>query len=285
MQNKTKSLVFILLSSLSFAFMSVVVKDLKDVPVMEKVFFRNLVSLIITLFVIRSFKSEIWGRAENRKFLILRSLFGLSGVLLYFYAISNMNLADSSMLNKISPFFVTLFAILYLKEKVYSQQIVALVFVFGAAMLIIKPRFDLSVLPSLSGFLSAISAGAAYTVVRFLGIRKEKPKTIIFYFSLISVIAILPFVVMDFHIPTVNEFFKLVLIGCFAAGGQFGLTYAYKYAKASEVSIFNYTNILFAGVLGYVFWREIPDTLSLIGSAIIIGISIYIFFFNRRNSS
>ncbi len=284
MNNKTKSLIYILLSSLSFAFMSVIVKDLNHVPVLQKVFFRNLVSLIITLFIIRKARVRLWGRPENRKFLILRSLLGLSGVFLYFFAISNMNLADSSMLNKISPFFVTIFSFLFLREKIFKQQVLALIVVFAASLLIIKPEFKLSVLPALSGFLSAIFAGAAYTTVRFLGVRNEKPQVIVFYFSLISVIVVLPFFLMNLNLPDFGTLIRLFLIGTFAAGGQFGLTYAYKYAKASEVSIYNYTNILFAGIMGFLIWKEIPDNLSMAGSIIIIAASVYIFMYNRKKS-
>ncbi len=284
MTNKSRSVIFILLSSLSFALMSVFVKLLPGIPVLEKVFFRNLVSLIVTFFMFRKASGSFKGNPENRKFLILRSLLGLTGVFLYFYAINNLYLADSAMLNKLSPFFVTLFAFLFLSEKIYKQQVVALVVVFLSALLIIKPKFDLSVLPSLSGFLSAICAGAAYTTVRYLGTKGEKPKTIVFYFSLISVLALLPAMFFVFVKPTWLELLSLIAIGVFAAGGQFGLTYAYKYAKASEVSIYNYTNIVFAAILGLSIWKEIPDTMSLIGSVLIIITSIYIFRFNNRKS-
>ena len=189
------------------------------------------------------------------------------------------------MLNKLSPFFVTIFAFLFLGEKIYKPQIAALVVVFIAAMMIIKPSFNLSVLPSLAGLLSAVCAGAAYTVVRFLGLRGEKPKTIVFYFSFVSVIAMIPFMFFIFRLPNLTEFIYLVGIGIFAAGGQFGLTYAYRYAKASEVSIYNYSNIVFAAILGFAVWKEIPDTLSLIGAIIIISASYYIFKFNNRKGN
>ncbi len=284
MTNKTRSVIFILLSSLSFALMSVFVKHLSGIPVLEKVFFRNLVSLIVTFFMFRKASGSFFGNPGNRKYLILRSLLGLSGVFLYFFAISNLNLADSAMLNKLSPFFVTLFAFVFLKEKIYKPQIIALVIVFLSAMLIIKPRFDLSVIPSLSGFLSAICAGAAYTTVRYLGNQGEKPKTIVFYFSFISVLILLPIIAFHFVMPSLNEFLSLIAIGIFAAAGQFGLTYAYKYAKASEVSIYNYSNIIFAAILGLTIWKEIPDTLSLIGSGLVIITSIFIFRFNNRQN-
>jgi len=282
MTNKTRSVIFILLSSLSFALMSVFVKHLTRIPILEKVFFRNLVSLVVTFLMFRKASGSFTGKKENRKYLILRSLLGLTGVFLYFYAINNLYLADSAMLNKLSPFYVTLFAFFFLKEKIYKQHIVALVIVFLSALMIIKPRFDMSVLPSLAGFLSAICAGAAYTTVRYLGNQGEQPKTIVFYFSFISVIAIFPAMFFVFVRPTLIETLSLFAIGLFAAGGQFGLTYAYKYAKASEVSIYNYTNIVFAAILGLSIWKEIPDIWSLIGSGIIILTSIFIFRFNNR---
>jgi drug/metabolite transporter (DMT)-like permease len=98
--------------------------------------------------------------------------------------------------------------------------------VFAAATLIIKPKFDLSVLPALAGFVGAAVAGAAYTLVRYLGSR-EKPATIVFFFSLISVLGMIPAVAANFVMPKWLEFAALLATGVFAAGGQFGLTYTF----------------------------------------------------------
>ncbi len=281
MKVKSKAVIFMLISALAFAIMAANVRLAGNIPLFEKVFFRNLVSLLVAFFIIRKSKNKILERKENLKFLLARSLLGLLGVVLYFFAINNLYLADSSMLNKLSPFFVTFFAWLFLKEKLSKFQIIALIIAFFSALLIIKPKFDLTVLPAFAGFLSAMFAGAAYTLVRFLGSR-EKPATIVFFFSLVSVIVMFPLMMMNFEMPSFIQLLFLLGTGIFAAIGQFGLTLAYKYAKASEVAIYNYTNIIFSAIIGYFLWKEISDTWSIIGGVIVILTSVGVFVYNKN---
>ena len=136
-------------------------------------------------------------------------------------------------------------------------------------------------LPGLAGILSAASAGIAYTLLRYLKDR-ESPDTIIFYFSLISVVFTAPFALAEYVQPTFIQLGLLLATGVFASVGQFGITYAYKYAKATEVSIYNYSAIVFGIILGFIFFGEIPDTLSLLGGAIIIAVAFYIFKHNQK---
>ncbi|BES64083.1 DMT family transporter [Gottschalkiaceae bacterium SANA] len=281
MDNKPKAVLYMLISACAFAVMGAMVKLSGNVPVFEKVFFRNLVSLMMAYIMIKNSQSSFWGKRENRKLLLARASLGLLGVVLYFYAISNLILADSAMLNKLSPFFVTLFAALFLKEKLSAIQIPALIVVFFGAMLIIKPQFDLSILPAMAGAASAMTAGAAYTLVRYLKDR-EKPATIVFYFSFVSVVGMIPFVLLDFHMPTMTQLFFLIGTGVFAAVGQFALTFAYKYAPAAEISIYNYFSILFSAVIGYLIWGEVPDGLSLLGGALVVAAAGLTFWYSNR---
>jgi len=281
LKDKSKAVVFMLISALAFALMAANVRLAGNIPLFEKVFFRNFVSLLVAFFIILKTKNKILENVENLKYLLARSLLGLLGVVLYFFAINNLFLADSSMLNKLSPFFVTFFAWLFLKEKLSKFQIVALIIAFFSALLIIKPKLELSILPAFAGFLSAMFAGAAYTLVRFLGSR-EKPATIVFFFSLISVIGMFPLMIMDFKIPTFSQLIFLLGTGIFAAIGQFGLTLAYKFAKASEVAIYNYTNIIFSAIIGYFLWKEISDTWSIVGGMLLISTSIIVYFYSKK---
>lgn len=281
MDNKPKAVLFMIISAFAFAVMGAMVKLSGDIPVFEKVFFRNLVSLFIASMILYKNKESFFGKRENQKYLLARSFLGLSGVVCYFYAISNLLLADSAMLNKLSPFFVTLFACLFLKEKLSKIQIPALVIIFIGAMFVIKPQFGLEVLPALSGMLSAVCAGAAYTLVRLLK-NKEHPSTIVFYFSLVSVIGMIPLMIIDFKMPTLYQFVFLLGTGVFAAIGQFSLTYGYKFAPASEVSIYNYLSILFSGIIGFFLWNEIPDTLSVFGGILIVLAAVVTFVYNNK---
>ena len=281
MSNKTKAVFCMLISALGFTFMSVTVKYVTGIPLFEKVFFRNLISLGVAFFMLKKSSAPMFGRRENQLALLARSIFGLAGVVLNFYAIANLTLADSSMLGKLSPIFVTIMACIFLKEKIDNKQILSIIITFLGALLVIKPEFSLEMLPSLSGIMSAASAGVAYTLLRYLK-DKESPDTIIFYFSLISVVFTAPFALAEYVQPTFTQLGLLLATGVFASVGQFGITYAYKFAKATEVSIYNYSAIVFGIILGFIFFGEIPDTLSLLGGAIIIAVAFYIFKYNQK---
>lgn len=281
MSNKTKAVFCMLISALGFTFMSVTVKYVTGIPLFEKVFFRNLISLGVAFFMLKKSSAPMFGRRENQLALLARSIFGLAGVVLNFYAIANLTLADSSMLGKLSPIFVTIMACIFLKEKIDNKQILSIIITFLGALLVIKPEFSLEMLPSLSGIMSAASAGVAYTLLRYLK-DKESPDTIIFYFSLISVVFTAPFALAEYVQPTFTQLGLLLATGVFASVGQFGITYAYKFAKATEVSIYNYSAIVFGIILGFIFFGEIPDALSLLGGAIIIAVAFYIFKHNQK---
>ena len=281
MSNKTKAVFCMLISALGFTFMSVTVKYVTGIPLFEKVFFRNLISLVVAFSMLKKSSAPMFGRRENQLALLARSSFGLAGVVLNFYAIANLTLADSSMLGKLSPIFVTIMACIFLKEKIDSKQILSIIVTFLGALLVIKPEFSLEMLPSLAGILSAAASGVAYTLLRYLK-DKESPDTIIFYFSLISVVFTAPFALAEYVQPTFIQLGLLLATGVFASVGQFGITYAYKYAKATEVSIYNYSAIVFGIILGFIFFGEIPDTLSLLGGAIIIAVAFYIFKHNQK---
>ena len=276
-KNYGKSVLYMTISSLSFAVMSLMVRLTGDLPLFEKVFFRNLIALIIALVIIYRRGNSVWGKKENRKFLILRGLGGLGGVMLYFYAISNMNLSDGTILNKLSPFFVILFAALILKEKLNKHHIIAVVVAFAASMLIIKPQFDLIPIPALVGIGSALFAGFAYTIIKLLNMKGESPATIVFYFSLVSFIITLPGAIVTFVMPTTAEWIYLLGIGVFAGIGQIFMTEAYLYARASDIAPYKYMHVLFTAILGFIVLGEAPDWMSVLGSVIIVGAFVYLY--------
>lgn len=284
LDNKTKGIFFMLISSLGFSFMAVSIKYVSDIPLFEKIFFRNLVSLFVALWGMRHMKSfsVLLGQKGNRMYLLGRSVAGLLGVITNFYAIAHLPLANANILNKLSPFVVLFLSAYFLKEKIRKIQIAGFFISFFGVMLIIKPTLDFDILPSLSALASAVCAGTAYTFVRTLGNRKENPSTIVFVFSLISVLGIFPFMMLNYVQPTLKEFLILLSIGVFATFGQFGLTYAYKYSKASEVSIYTYSSIIFTVILGFLFFGEIPDMLTVIGGLIVIAVAIKLYFVFRE---
>lgn len=279
--NRLKGIFFIILSAFGFAVMSAFIKLSGDLPNIQKVFFRNLVSAIIALFLIIKHKGSFTGKKENRKILIYRSLFGTIGIIFNYYAIDNLVLSDANMLNKISPFLVVVFCALILKEKINLKQILAIIVAFIGALFIVKPSFDIRVVPYIIGFLSAVFAALAYTCVRMLG-NKEEYYTIVFFFSTFSLVTVLPMFIYVYEPMTTMQFIYLILAGIFASLGQFGVTLAYKYAPAKEISIFDYSNIIFSAILSIFLFGVYPDKLSVVGYFIIFAAAFYMFLYNKR---
>ena len=268
--HKTKAILYMIISASLFAFMSAFVKLAGDLPSMEKALFRNIVSLIISFSILRYKKQPLWGQRKNRKMLVLRGLIGSVGIICYFLSIDRLILADSSMLNKLSPFFVLIFAWIFLKNTIRPIQVLSIIIALFGSVLIIKPGFQFSsTMPALIGVAGAIAAGLAYTVVSYLG-DKESSYTIVFMFSLISTIICLPFLLIDLIIPSPSQVLLLLTGGSFSAGGQFLLTASYKHAPAGEVSIYQYSQIVIASILGIFFFAEIPDLYSIIGYLLIL---------------
>ncbi|EOR19999.1 transporter, partial [Clostridium sartagoforme AAU1] len=218
LSNRTKGILFLVFSAFGFAVMSAFVKLAGDLPSFQKTFFRNLVSCIIALFFIVKNKESFFGKRENQKMLILRSALGTIGIVLNFYSIDKLVLSDANMLNKLSPFFVIIFSALFLSEKINFKQFLAIIVAFIGTLFIIKPSFNLDMIPAIMGVLGAVFAAGAYTCLRFLG-GKENHYTIVFYFSLFSLIVIFPFM-MSVYVPMNSEqLFYLLMAGVFASIG------------------------------------------------------------------
>lgn len=265
-----------LFSAFSFSAMQIIVKLLNNIPLMEKVFFRNIISLILAFIVIKKDNLSYLGLKENRKYLFYRFAFGYAGVILFFYTTTKMMAADAAILNKLSPIFVTIFAYFLLHEKINKINIICLLLSFAGAFFVIKPTMNLSVLPAAAGVLSAAVSGAAYIFITAIG-KKESIYTIVFYFSLFSVVCSIPFLFFLYAVPSFTEFMLLLLLGSLAAAGQIAMTYAYKYSAASDISIYDYSNIIFSCILGLIFLSEFPDLYSIIGGSLIILSAIIAF--------
>ncbi|OQY39816.1 MAG: EamA family transporter [Candidatus Cloacimonetes bacterium 4572_65] len=276
MSDKKSAIIWMLTSAFCFACMGAMVKLAVDIPIFEKVFFRNLVGFLIAGWLVVKNRENPFKQGRNTKFLLLRSLAGFVGVIAYFYAISNLPLSDSTMLNKLSPFFVMIFAGIFLKEGFTKKKLIFVLLAFSGALLIIKPTLDLSILPAVSGVASAIFAGIAYTTVRYLK-GKASSNMIVFYFSTISVIGSIPLLIPVYVTPSSYSLMLLIGTGVFAGIGQITLTKAYHKAPASEISIFNYASVVFATIIGIFIGDGYPDMLSIGGGVLIFLVAFWNF--------
>ena len=281
-----KGIFYIILSAFCFSLMDMFVRMSGDLPSIQKSFFRNSVAAVLGCILVLKEKDSFQWKKGSGKYLILRSLFGTLGILCNFYAIDHLALADASMLNKMSPFFVVIFSFLFLKEKVTAAQILLVMGAFGGSLFVVKPTVsNLDLIPSLIGLLGGLGAGAAYTMVRKLGTVGVKGPFIVFFFSTFSCVITLPWLIFDYHAMTLWQVLVLLLAGLCAAGGQFAITAAYCYAPASEISIYDYTKVIFSMILGFVMFQQIPDFYSWVGYVIICLMAVLMFFYNKKRGA
>lgn len=285
MQNKQLGVLYILLSGFCFALMMLFVKLAGPLPSMQKALFRNAIAMIIAFIILARTRTRFAWKKQDFPILLLRASAGTIGVVANFYAVDHLILSDATMLFKLAPFFAIIFSRIFLKEKVTIVQMLLVSGAFLGASLVIKPTFTFTELfPILIGILGGVGAGAAYACVRELGNRLVPAPVIVAFFSLFSTLVIIPFVIADHQSMQAYQVAYLVLAGIGAAGGQFSITKAYSYAPAKEISVFDYTQILFASLLSVFILSEYPDAQSISGYLIVTAMAALMFFYNKRKA-
>ena len=269
LSKKSKAIGFIIMSAFGFAMMAAFVRLAGDLPFTQKTFFRNLVAVAVAAVVLCREKVGFKWEKGNLPLLIIRATCGTLGIFCNYYAIDHLVLADANILNKMSPFFAIIFSLILLKERASVFQYAAVLAAFGSSMLIIKPGFSSATFPAIIG-------------LRALSRKGEKSARIVFFFSMFSTLVCVPAMITDYHPMTWGQFFCLIGAGASAALGQFGVTLAYANAPAKEISVFDYTQVIFSAVLGFFLFGQLPDGWSVLGYLLICGISVAVFFYNRN---
>lgn len=283
MNSKTKGILYVITAAFGFSMMSVFVHLAGDLPVFQKAFFRNVVALIFVTGIMLKRKIGFVPDKKNVPALLGRSFFGTVGLLCNFYAIDKLVLADANMLNKLSPFFAIVFSIFLLSERPTAVQVLSVFAAFVGSAFIIKPSLGgYAVFPAIVGATGGMGAGLAYTFVRYLGGKGENSFRIIFFFSAFSSLVCIPFMLADFEPFSLKALIFLICAGISASVGQFGITKAYVCAPAKEISVYDYTQVLFAALFGFLIFGQIPDFLSVIGYCLICGAGIGMFLYNRK---
>lgn len=282
MKEKQQGILFIILAGFFFASMSFFVRLSGDLPTMEKAFFRNAVAVLVAAFMLARTKEGFHVQKGSWPDLLMRSFCGTVGLICNFYAVDHMNIADANILNKLSPFFAILMSYFILKEKANKVEWACVVVAFIGAVFVVKPAFNMQFVNAMIGVIGGLGAGIAYTFVRKLGKKGERGPMIVMVFSAFSCLCTLPFLIAEFQPMKAVQLLCLLMAGVSAAGGQIFITKAYTKAPAKEISVFDYTQVLFAAFLGFVFFGQIPDWMSLVGYLIIIGSAIFKWNYLRK---
>lgn len=288
--NIPKGILFLITSAFFFALMAVFVKLAGDIHFVQKAFFRNAVAFIIALGgtikdVRLNGKEAIAIPKGAMLYLFLRAIAGSVGVFGNFYAIDRILLADAAILNKMAPFFTILFCFIILHEKIKTVPLICIIIAFLGAILIVKPSFNFSqMIPTLAAFMGGVGAGLAYASIRKLSYLGCNGKIIILFFSAFSMLLSVPYLITSFNPMSAKQVLMLCLAGSCAAGGQFAVTAAYYHAPANKISIYDYSQVLFSTLFGFIFFAQIPDWMSLLGYFIIITMAIVNYLYTHKHN-
>ena len=282
---KYKGILCLLFASFSFACMNLMIRLAGDIPTFQKSFFRNLIAMMIAAVMLAregaGFRPASW---KNWPFFLGRCCCGTIGILCNFYAVDHLLMSDASMLSKMSPFFAVLASAVLLKEKLKPIHVITLTGAFAGALCIIKPTLsNMALGASLIGFLGGVGAGLAYTFVRMLGQRGERGAFIVFFFSAFSCLAMVPFVIFAGKPMTMQQTLILIGAGIAASGGQFGITMAYSCAPAREISVYDYSQVIFSAIIGFIAFGDVPDALSFLGYFVICSMAVLNFWYNNHH--
>ena len=283
-KEKLKAIILMILSSLSFALQQVFVKKSAGaIPMYEQIFVRNLVSIVIAVVMASRSGADIRKELKEGGILLWgRSIIGYLGIIVYFYAIANARQADVSVIYRMGPVFITVLAVLILKEKITQAKITAIVLCMAGAYIAMAPAFESDPLPLLSALASAFVSGITYTLIALCR-GKASATTIVLHYSVVCAVLAGIMCAPSFVIPSSADLLCLVAIGICAAAGQLFLSFAYTHAPASEVSIYDYTGIPFSALLGFCVFGEALAGSTIIGALLVFS-GVLILFLSGRKS-
>lgn len=282
-ENASLGGLLIVLAFLCVAVMSAFGKSAANVSTGSIVFFQNFISLL--LFLPWALRHGSSGIKTSRVWLhILRAVGGLLSQALMFVAVKKMPLMNAVLLTNSAPLFIPLITWAWLKEKISGIVWASLLVGFVGVMMILKPSAALLSNPAalLATSAAVFSAFALVTVNRLS--TTETTERILFYYFLISSVAALPFAIATWKMPTAIEWLYLAGIGLTMAASQLLIILAYRHASAGRIAPFNYSVVVFSGLIGWFVWKNTPDLLSLFGVVLVSAGGILSTKFGGPNS-
>jgi drug/metabolite transporter (DMT)-like permease len=268
------------LAAFWFSLMNVFVKKVSHLPTMELVFFRCSISSLFCFGGIVMEKISWLG--TNRKLLLARGLCGTIALSLYFVTLKHMPLGTAVSIQYMSPIFTVIVASFLLKEKIIPVQFLFFIISFIGVIMIKGFDARVSLFYLGVGLVSSIGSAMAYNMIRSLK-NKEHPLVVVLHFQLMAAIAGLIFSFLNWQTPVGIEWLYLFLVGATTQLAQMAMTRSLQSDKVANVSIINYTGIIYALVFGYFLFGETHDALAIFGMLLIVGGVILNILFSRRS--
>lgn len=243
-----------------------------DTPSGQTIFVRGLISVaILALIAWRTDRLHLL-KTRNWRSHALRSLSGTISMFFLFAALTMIPLADVTAITFTAPMFLTVLAMVFLGERIHRYRWTALILGFVGVVIMIGPHLTFgagSSMGALAAVAAALFSAIAMTFLRAMS-GDEHAITITFYFSLTFTFCAALTAIQGWPVPTPTQLGLIILTGLFGVFGQLLMTYSYRYAEASTIAPLEYSNMVMAIILGYVFFDEIPHLSVWIGAPLVI---------------
>jgi len=271
---KKSGLFLIFIAAFFFGIMVLLVKlAAKTIPSHEILLFRSIFGATFLFVLVRTKVASL--KFINKPLLFFRGIVGAAAVMCLYYALSRIPLGIATLLNCTYPIFATVFAVLFIKEKVAWDGILALSVSMLGMYLVLNPKTVALDAGYVFALVSGVLAGAAILSIKKL--RETESSWAVFYsFTVACIIYSLPLTIINFRIPDAAEFIVLLMMAMVSTFAQLIMSYAYKYAKASEGSVVILATPIFAAIFGFLFFAETFSVLEISGAFLVLGGGAYL---------
>jgi drug/metabolite transporter (DMT)-like permease len=271
-----------------FTLMGALIRYLGDrVPIGEVIFARSFLALL-PLLVMLAWRRQIRSAIEMKRPAshLLRAITGIVAMVLMFVGLTRLPIADATAISFVTPLISVAFAALFLSERVGIWRWSAVAIGFAGVMVMVSPYLGTAQFTSTSAIgagatlLGACFTAAAMTQVRALS-KIETTASLVFSFQVVASVVGLCTLPWGWVLPSAPDALVLLGIGVFGGVAQILLTDSYRHAPASVVAPFSYTAMIWAVVLGYFMFAELPAPIVLAGAAIVIAAGLFVIFRER----
>lgn len=270
------------LGELSLTLMAAVIKHVSpDVGTWMVVFLRNLFGLLVLLPLVARHGTTLF-RSSRPGTMAVRALAGLAAMYGFFYVIAHLPLAEATLVKLTTPFFMPLIAWFWLKERIGRHNAAAIVLGFVGVLFILRPGTATFDPDAIAGIVAAVLASLAMVAIRDMQASQEPADRIVFQFGLVSTLVSAIPLLWAWQTPDWHLWPWLLAMGVFGTAGQLLITRAFLVAPPGRIGPFNYTSVVFAALLGAMFWGESLLVTTLVGSLLIFAAGLLNLYGDRR---
>ena len=264
-----------ILSGICFVGVTAIVKLLDGgIPAQQAAFLRYVLGLV---FLIPMFRSVLHSGMTGRTLAVfwIRGLVHSVGVMLWFFAMTQITIAEVTGLNYLAPVMVTVGAALFLGERVAARRILAVLAALAGAAIILRPGIRELSVGHLAMFGTAFSFAVSYLMAKRLT-DTMGAATIVGMLSITVTVALAPFAAAVWVPPTLFQLILLFLVACFATAGHFAMTVAFRKAPVSATQPATFLQLVWSALLGLLLFGEALDPMVLSGGAVIVASASFI---------